>query len=155
LLFSFFFRTFAVVKYVFKHIITCLTLVCFLTATNGLSLVEHYCSAKGKSYIFLFTQDPGCEDHRCAPKPDEEACCSHEDTTDCCQNFNHFKKLVADYFSTQYDTKIIDCPVFYVEYLSAGYLICSKCCSFQCCDFLNDVGKSQQLLIKRTTEFLL
>jgi len=143
------------VKYVFKHIATCLTLVCFLTATNGLSLVEHYCSAKGKSYIFLFTQDPDCEDHKCAPKGEEQACCTHEHTTDCCQNFNHFTKLDADYFSTHHDVKITDCPVFYIEHLNTENLTCSKCCSFHCCDFWSDVGKSLHLLIKQVTELLL
>jgi len=152
---SYFFRTFVVMKCIFTHIITSLTLVCFLTATNGLSLVEHYCSSQGKSYIFLFTQNPDCEDHKCAEKPEEQTCCTHEHTTDCCQNFNHFAKLVADYFSTTNDVKTEKCPIFYVDYLNTECLVCPNCCSANCCDFERDVGISTHLLIKQVTELLL
>ena len=143
-------------KLAFKHIITVVTLACFLVATNGLSLVEHYCSAQEKSFLFLFSQDPDCEDHKCGQKVEEQACCVHEHTTDCCQNFNIFLKLVADYFSTHHDAKSTNCPMFIVE-RSFGLenLCCPSCYCHFSSDFSDDVGPLEQLLTKRTTELLL
>jgi hypothetical protein len=152
---SFFFRIFVAVKYIFKHIITCITLVCFLTATNGLSLVEHYCSSQEKSYIFLFTQDPDCEDHKCAPKAEEQTCCVHEHTTDCCQNISKFFKLVVDFFSTSHDIKNTTCPIFFVEHFSAENWCLPNCQCHFFCDFSEDVGLPERLLIKQTAELLL
>jgi hypothetical protein len=154
LAFSSFFCIFVVVKYALKHIITSLTLVCFLTATNGLSLIEHYCSVKKKSFLFLIADNATCDVHSCTPI-DEQSCCSHEHTTDCCQNFNHFAKLDVDYFSTQNNIDV-DCPV----------VQCRRCCPYCStfssallasivCDFSEYVGLPEQLLIKRTTELLL
>ena len=143
-------------KCILKHIIACITLVSFLTATNGLSLVEHYCSNQNKSYVFWLTSEPDCEDHKCAEKPVEQTCCEHEHTTDCCQNINHFAKLDADYFSTFYDVKHTSCPVFYVEHLFDNENLChSNCeCHFNH-DFSDEVGLLEQLLIKQITELLL
>jgi hypothetical protein len=108
-----------------------------------------------KSYVFFFNQDPDCDDHKCAPKPDEEACCTHEHTTDCCQNINHFAKLIADYLSTHHDVKHTTCPIFYAE-----HLFIENCCPQNCeCrfldNFLDDVGLLKHLLIKQKTELLL
>jgi len=157
LFFSFFFSNFVAVKYVpmqfiFKHIVTCITLVCFLTATNGLNLIEHYCSAKNKSFLFLMAQNANCDSHSCSP----EACCSHEHTSDCCQNISHFTQLDVDFFSTHHDLKIDSCPVFYiVDLFSIKNVACKNCCSLHCSIFLSDIGLSIQLRIKQTTEFLL
>ena len=137
---------------VFKHITTTITLVCFLTATNGLNLIEHYCSAKNKSFLFLMAQNANCDAHSCSP----EACCSHEHTSDCCENFKHFTQLDVDFFSTHHDLKITAYPIFYISYLlNTGFVTCPNCCSLDCSVFLSDIGLSQQLLIKQTTEFLL
>jgi hypothetical protein len=138
------------VKHV-KHIATSFALVCFLTATNGLSLVEHYCSHQKKSYVFLFTQNPNCDDHN----TERQSCCSYEETTGCCQNFSKFFKLIADYFSSQSDTEI-DCPVFCVEHSFNTSKTALLALPIQrVCAFPEDVGLPEQLLIKQTTELLL
>ncbi|MCL2681880.1 MAG: hypothetical protein FWE63_00165 [Bacteroidales bacterium] len=142
-------------NWLFKHSFTSFSLVCFLAATNGLSLVEHYCSYQKESYVYWFVQNPDCSDHTCAPV-EKESCCSHEETTACCQNFNKFFKLVADYFSTHNDVKTANYPIFHVEHLfNAENLACPNCRSLHCCGFSSDVGISNHLLIKQTTEFLL
>jgi hypothetical protein len=152
---SFFIRIFVAVKYIFTHIITLITLACFLTATNGLSLVEHYCSSQEKSYVFFFNQNPDCDDHKCSEKPVEQTCCEHEHTTDCCENFNKFLKLDLDYFSSHHDIKNTDCPIFYVKHFNT-----ENCCPLNCecrffSNFSDDVGISKHLLIKQKTELLL
>jgi hypothetical protein len=134
-----------------KHIATFFALVCFLTATNGLSLVEHYCSHQKKSYVFLFTQNPNCNDHNA----EKHSCCSHEETTDCCQNFNKFFKLIADYFSSHSDTNT-DCPVFTVEHsFNISKATLSALSVLQVCAYSKNVGLPERLLIKQTTELLL
>jgi hypothetical protein len=144
------------VKYIFKHIITPVTLICFLTATNGLSLVEHYCSSQEKSYVFFFDQDPNCDDHKCAAKADEQACCVHEHTTDCCQNINKFFKLDVDSFSTHHDVKYANYPIFYIENSLNIENVCHRNCQCRFYDnFLEDVGLPEWLLIKQATELLL
>jgi hypothetical protein len=117
-------------------------------------LIEHYCSAKKESYVFWLNQNPNCGDHDCAPI-EKESCCSNEETTACCQNFNHFAKLVADYLSTHHDVKHTTCPIFEVEHFNTEY-----CCSqnYEChflSDFSDDVGLSKHLQIKQITELLL
>lgn len=157
MLFSSFIRNFVVVKCVlmlsiFKHIATSVTLVCFLTATNGLNLIEHHCSAKNKSFLFLIAQNANCDAHCCSPK----ACCSHKHTKDCCENINHFTQLDADFFSTSNDLKTDTCPVFYISHLfHAESVACPNCNSPHCSIFSSDIGLSMQLRIKQTTEFLL
>ena len=60
----------------------------------GMSFVEHYCSKKEKSYVFLFKNNPDCNDHN----TDQNACCSHEHNKECCKNIKHHKKF--DFEST-------------------------------------------------------
>ncbi len=144
-------------KPVLKHIITSLTLACFLLATNGLSLVEHYCSSQKTSHVFWFTQNPGCGN--CAEHHEESCCeheqCEHTEPSDCCQNTNKFLKLIADYFSSSNDTHT-DCPFFIVETHFDIEKTALSVLSMSYMDaFSEDVGLSEQLLIKRTTEFLL
>jgi len=142
------------VKLIFKHIVTTFVLVCFLTATNGLSLVEHYCSSQNKSFIFWLNQNPDCRTAPCS-KVDKGLCCADEKTSDCCKNINRYVKLAVDYFSSQNDTDL-DCPI--VECRRG----CSYCGTFfvalstsKIYNFPEDFGLPEQLLIKQTTELLL
>jgi hypothetical protein len=134
-------------------------LICFLTSTTGLNLIEHYCSSKERSYVFLFAQ-PGCDDHDCAPVEEKQSCpsndcCSDEETTSCCQDFSKFIKLVADYFSNHSKTNT-DCPVFVVEHsFDVKKVAFSVLSDWHVCVFCEDVGMQGGLLIKRTTELLL
>jgi len=142
----------------FKHIVTFVTLVCFLSATNGLSLVEHYCSVKGKNYWLLFAQNPTCDDvHSCSP-----TCCSHEHSSDCCENIPHLKQLDTDFVSSKYNLKIGICPVLDFSNLSnslfnnlsnlsnVGSAVCLKSGFLE-----SNIRLSKTILIKQTTEFLL
>ena len=137
---------------VFKHIATTITLICFLTATNGLNLTEHYCSTKSKSLLFLMAHNAVCDAH-CCPS---ELCCSHEHTPDCCIDISHFTQIDAGFFSTQHDLRTETCPIFYISYLFlAPPATCPNCGALHCSSFLSNVGISLQLRMKQTTEFLL
>ena len=155
LYFSFFCCNFVVLKsmlmqLVFKHIATTITLICFLTATNGLNLIEHRCSTKNQSFLFLLSQNASCDVDCCL----DGACCSG--VLDCCENINHFTQLDADFFSTQHDFGTDTCPIFYLSHvLFAPPATCPHCGTLQCADFLGNTGVSVQLRIKQTTEFLL
>ncbi|MDR2907173.1 MAG: hypothetical protein LBU91_04190 [Bacteroidales bacterium] len=143
-------------KRVLTSIITSLILASFLLATNGLSLVQHYCSAQNQSQVFLFSQDAdcsNCENHH------EQSChedlCSHAEASDCCKNTNQFIKLIADYFSSSNDTDT-DCPIFNIEHSSTlENLKIAELPNAYLRLIAEDVGVPEQLLIKQTTEFLL
>jgi len=143
-------------KIVFRNITAIIALTCFLASTTGLNLVEHYCSFKEVSFVFFFDQNPTCEDHGCSSKTQEDACCTHEHTPECCKNLNKFLKLEVDYLTTQHDVKNINCPIFIVE---RPFNIENRCHTNCECHFLydlsEDVGPLKQLLFKRTTELLL
>lgn len=139
-------------RFIFKHITTCITLVCFLTATNGLNLIEHYCSAKNKSFLFLMAQNANCDVHCCSP----ETCCSHKHTSDCCENFNHFTILDVDFALTSNHLKIEIYPTFYIaDFCSGKSDACLNCKTTHCVDSYSDVGIYEQLRIKKITELLL
>ena len=139
----------------FHHIAAWIALTCFLTSTTGLNLVEHYCSLKDKSFVFWFDQNPTCADHRCAPKADAEACCKHECSPDCCQNFNLFIKL-DEYLLAHHDVKNISCPIFIVNRSFNIENLCHSSCECRFSDgFSDDIGLPKHLLIKRITELLL
>lgn len=154
------------VKMYFRHSIAVFALTCFLLSTSGLSLVEHYCSHSHKSLFFLFAQNPNCEhDHpsdspkNCNHTPDETAehqsCCAQEGTENCCKNITKIFKLIADYFSSSNDTDT-DCPVFCVEHaICVEKSALSALATADICGFRDNVGPPEQLLIKRTSEFLL
>ena len=143
-------RNVSKMQIVFKHIATTITLICFLTATNGLNLIEHRCSTKNQSFLFLLSQNASCDVDCCL----EDACCS--EVLDCCENINHFTQLDADFFSTQHDFKTETCPIFYLSHLFfAPPATCPHCGTLHCADFLGNAGVPVQLRIKQTTEFLL
>jgi len=145
-------RNVSKMQIVFKHIATTITLLCFLTATNGLNLTEHYCSTKNKSLLFLMAHNAVCDAH-CCPS---ELCCSNEHTSDCCKNISHFTQLNVDFFSIHHDLRTEICPVFYLSHLFlAPPATCPHCGSLHCSAFSRDIGVSVQLQIKKTTEFLL
>ena len=144
-------------KIVFRNITAIIALTCFLASTTGLNLVEHYCSFKEKSFVFFFDQNPSCEDHGCnSNNTDDEDCCTHKHTPDCCQNLNKFLKLEADYLTAHSDVKIMSCPMFIVERLfNAENRCCLSCECLSLYNFSENVGPLKQLLVKQTTELLL